>query len=337
MAFVMKRVFVTSLLVVLLFLIACAPDESSPGEEALVGKGHEGFSLGGDKAKISEEFELDSDLISDKIRPALLEKWELGHSCIAHFQCQTGICGKTDEGHFVCEKINGLNQVCGSSSECGMNSCYKGLCIKKTKTYVSGATPQDGQPAGSWCTENRHCLSEICSLSNRCVLPLLNGDYCFDNHECLSGICVGEVDRETLANYRVCRDTETKAVGETCSVDTGCDSGICGYEMVSIHRFNKVISVPYSECSNGQEPLGSRCKFDSECASGKCDVNTTAYYGSQCEYPNAEDHTIFYSIEEAEAGNCNRISRVPGKCVKNPLIKDIGLEEDPVGPDFIGN
>ena len=156
------------------------------------------------------------------------------------------------------------------NDDCSENSdCYSGICTYKTGEkwpFVKGKTC-DGRPYGSPCTDySKHCIYGHQCRDNTCG-PISMGYECngINDDRCQEGsVCIQD---GVLGYY--CGVEATKKVGQNCSKNSDCYSGICTYKPPVGWLSEKTTcdGKAYGQpCTNAKQ----HCQNGHKCENGTC-------------------------------------------------------------------
>ncbi|MAQ15088.1 MAG: hypothetical protein CMN30_09890 [Sandaracinus sp.] len=126
----------------------------------------------------------------------------LGEPCSDDDECVSGDCF-TDEGVTYCSR------VCTGDEECGdMFHCRSGQCIRGPRQSVGGG-----------CVDNEDCGTGFCASTSD---QSWCSDFCTEDANCPTGFTC-----ETVSDGVAVCAPQTGLVGESCSANEDCISGLC--------------------------------------------------------------------------------------------------------------
>lgn len=247
----------------------------------------------------------------------------------------------------ITKKSNG--QSCYSGSECSSGNCYNMICCESGKNCCKYASDcASGQVCGSsyycvqepkksngqWCTYSTECQSSNCQNSVCCDA---GKNCCKYDYHCPAGDACG-------TSY-YCIDVVKKSNGQSCSLNSDCESGNCKYSTCC--EAGKSCCTTTSNCQSGytcgsnyycvqtiKKTNGQSCSSSSDCESGNCQNNLCCSSGQTCCSSNSHCPTpyvcgtSYYCIQitkktngqscssssDCESGNCqNYICCTSGK------------------------
>ena len=257
----------------------------------------------------------------------------MGDICASGSDCNSGNCYSTD-GYSVCSECDSISD-CGPQQDCfyqgelGYAACvgtgsFGAACVDETQC-IDEAFCFEG--ACSECREDADCDGGSCifdTVSEYHTCLKANGESCSEGSECQTGICrVGTFGNGLCSDciddadcpagssctydflggmdYAMCLGSVE--LGNSCSADYDCASGICSNDVCAECATDADCGVEgscvsgssYDYCLSG---YGETCSEASDCASGICTnlviYNVCSECSSDADCPNGESCNIAF-------------------------------------------
>ena len=211
--------------------------------------------------------------------------------------CKDGRCVDKQKGCGCPDTLPGIGETC--SDACG--------CEGDTTNCVSGTCCPDTLPGdGETCSDACGCLSGgDCVSGSCCPVPRLgSGVSCPDPFAncCEAGLdCVGSA----IGGGKFCCPTALPSVGDSCTDECGCASGICCFDLASIP------SNPSKKCVDEKFCPCGICLI----TSGKDLYGTNTAY---CANDAAASESCDKSCGSCSSGNGIGLEPVPVPLISNP-------------------
>jgi hypothetical protein len=207
-----------------------------------------------------------------------------GVSCTSRAQCAAGACVQQPDAlklaaaHLACGECD-VDAACSDGMRCGWLHGEHG--------FYPACVPL-AQDSAAFCTSDDQCESQQC-LDAIATAPTTCAE-CADDSECPADqVCGVRVDERGPA--RACRPRNSRELGEICSVDSECKSGICNglacSECGAEQPCANGASCKYADnirgtwfavgaalCGGGaaSRGAGEPCNLDADCISGSCQL-----------------------------------------------------------------
>ncbi|MEO5731965.1 MAG: hypothetical protein ABI134_30015 [Byssovorax sp.] len=172
-------------------------------------------------------------------------KFGLNALCSESQQCASNRCGGPLPKRCIAALAPGT--ACTSGGECSSSTCVNGMCEglhTSGKSCVVNANCAPGlvcDPTGAklqnyvctsknadltWCTKDAACKSGTCDIDDHFCWHRKQGDVCKKHAACEAGTyCEGlQGERNNLTGGHC---APLRANGDACTLDVGCESGLC--------------------------------------------------------------------------------------------------------------
>jgi hypothetical protein len=190
---------------------------------------------------------------------------------------------------------------CEVNTQSDANNCGGcGIACTTGQTCNSGACVSTQLPAGSACTANTQCLSDVCGVAGTgtcCTTACATGSVCGANACSATGACVYAPSGTTCDLGGTCNGAGTCqactsgcGIGVACTSDTNCASNACSAStnlcVSSQCADNRTDGLETDvDCGGGTCAacaVGKSCHVDTDCTSNACDANSLKCVSSQC-------------------------------------------------------
>lgn len=188
-----------------------------------------------------------------------------GESCAAQTDCDAGLLCLGDGTTGICSRTC-IGSGAGGDADCPNGfACYNyesgsldGLKMCNGASQLPASTP--GQPfdqaPGTSCASHNGCQTGTCNSSQMCARS------CSANRDCDAGEVCYAINNEHFCYYSDI--SEYQAVGESCSSDVQCDSGVCKGECGSGSACNSSSNCGLFDSCSGT--CRDHCRSNSDCS-----------------------------------------------------------------------